>query len=764
MEQKYTSYKETSIKDFLRPILNHKIGFLTILAVSTAIALFYIFTSSYIYRTDATIEIKETKQTPTRDLLLSVLSGGSIVNLDTEMDLLKSRYMVGRALNHIPYKVSYYKKEGLKYIELYKNSPFKVRVLAVKKNSIFGKRIKLIVKDDRTFVLLYGENFLSKLGITDNFEYKNLHKFGENIDLGDVIIKIEKKGKIEKGEYSFQINDKLSFISRILPNLHVFKTSKDSYLVKVAYQDTVPLRAQEFVNALTTEYIKQTIKNKTSSAEQQLKFINKQLEIINKNLKDAEVKLENFKKEKRLMDLETEINTTIQKLSQFDTKLAELEIKERLINELYNTVIENGIENISPQAYGINDPVLISLVDRLNKALERKKELLAEYTEMHPDVQKINEKIKSIRSSIKSAIFSLRAEIQNQKQAVINIIKRYDELLRKLPENEREFVNLKRRYIVNEKIYSYLLEKKVETSMAKAAVVANNRIIDKAILPRTPIKPKKPIILAIGLLVGLMLGTFYGYVREFLNDTVKTKEDIEKLSTLPIVGLVPKVSRRKLKKKILSIKEPNSIFTEAIRKIRANLQVLFPKGEKGEKIVITSNIDNEGKTTLAVNLAPILSSPDKKVILLDLDIRKPKVHEYFKLQKPEGILDVLIGRKSIDQVIKKTHIKNLDIIPVGKVNSNSSDFFISQKLKEVLNTLEERYDYIVIDAPPIDLVADTILLMKDSDVSLVVLKAGYSKKAFIQNIDKLANEYKIKNIAYVLNYIKPKDIYYGYKY
>ena len=764
MDKEKVEIKETNIREFLRPILLHKIGFFVIFFLFVGLAILYITITSPVYRADALLEIKEVEQKPTSDIILSALSGGSVVNLDTEIDYLKSRYMISKALNHIDYKVSYYQHNGLKKLELYKSSPFKVKILAKKDNLIYGTPIYIKVNSPDSFELYYGGSILSNLGITDSFTYKKEHKFGENIDIGSAILRIEKKGDIQNGIYSFTVNNKLGLIGKFSSNLQVYKTSKDSYLVKIVYHDNVPLRAKEFVNALADEYIKQTIKNKTLAAEQKLNFINEQLQIINENLKNSEVQLENFKKQNRLVDFSTEVNTIITKLSQFDTKLAELEVKERLINELYNTVIENGVEQISPTAFGIQDTVLISLIDRLNQAIEKKKELLSEYTELHPDVQKTNEKIDSIRASIKSSIVSLKNEVKNQKEAIKSIIARYDNILRNLPSTEREFINLKRRYLVNEKIYSYLLEKKVEASIAKAAVVANNKVVDYAVLPSSPVKPKKPIILAIGILVGLMLGSFYGYVREFLDDSVKTKEDIERLSTIPVIGIIPKISKRKLKKNILSFREQNSVFAEAIRKIRANLQFLSPEDKKGKKILITSTVGDEGKTTLAVNLAPILSFADKKVVLLDLDMRKPKVNEYFNINTSEGITDVLIGRRPLSQVIKKTAIKNLDVIPVGKIPPNPGDMLVSKKLQEILKELEEKYDFIVIDSPPIGLVADTILLMKDMDVSLIVVRAGYSKRIFIKNTDKLVKDYNIKNVGYVLNYVKPSEIYYGYGY
>ncbi len=759
-------YKETDIKEFFRPITYHKLGVILIFLVSVGLALLYINITTPLYQTDSKIEITEASQSAaTKDIVLSALTGGNIVNIDTEIDIIKSRSLVGKAIEKLGYQVSYFQKDGLKNKELYKNSPFIVKVYAVRNPEIYSKIFQIVPIGDNKFKLIAKEGLLSKIGLKDDFRYSQVHKFGELIDLGLGIIKVEPTIDVPKNVYFFKLNTKEGVVSSVLSRLDVIKASKDSYILKIIYRDNVPQRAYEFVNTLIDQYMKQNIELKTLEASKKLQFIDSQLKEINKNLKDAEVKLTNFKKSNKIMDISSEAQTTIQKLSEFDKKLAELRIKQRLIDNLYNYIIKsNNLETISIASFGISDPVLSSLIERLNKAIEEKTALLVEFTELHPDVQKQTQKIESLKSQIKLAIENMKNEIKNQISATQSIINRYENFLSKLPESEREFINLKRKFLINEKVYSFLLEKRVEASITKAATISKNRIVDRAIMPTSPIKPKKAIILAIGVVFGMMLGVFYGYAREFLDDTVKSKEDIERLTTLPILGLIPAISKRKLEKKIYVLKEPNSPFAEALRQVRTNIQFMV-KGKEGNKsILISSTVGNEGKSTITANLSAILHSTAKNVIVIDLDLRKPKLHDYFGLPNSKGITDLLLGKLSVEETIKRTSIENLDIITVGTIPPNPGDLLLSDRFKEILNSLKEKYEYVIIDSPPIGSVSDTVFLMNEVDLSLIVFRSGYSKRIFAQILDKKVNEYGIKNVGIVLNGVDMKEFKYSYGY
>jgi hypothetical protein len=318
MEREKIYVKETNFRDLLRPIMAHKIGFFVILSITVLGSIWYLLTATPIYQTDATIRIKETPQAQTKDIIISALSGSGSINLDTEIDILRSRYMISKALENINYKVNYFKRTLFKDVEIYKNPPFTVNIIEKNDKTLDGTFINFRPVDEQSFEISYGGSLIAGLGLIDDFKYKKIHKYGEPVNLGSVVISIQKNGNLENDTYRFKLNDKASVINAIQSKLQIYKTSKESHLIKIVYQDNVPQRAKEFVDALTKKYIQQTIEEKTLSATQQLKFINQQLDIINRNLRESEVKLENFKKENRLMDIGTETNVIIQKLSVVD--------------------------------------------------------------------------------------------------------------------------------------------------------------------------------------------------------------------------------------------------------------------------------------------------------------------------------------------------------------------------------------------------------------------------------------------------------------
>ncbi len=767
MENQQKEIERFSFKELLSPIFKYKYGAIIVFILFVGVSIFYINIATPVYKTYATIEVSESSSKgASRDILLDALVGESVVNLETEIDLIKSRYIISKAIENIPYKVQYFKKDGLKLIELYRNTPFKVYVYTVKNTDVYRIPFKIRVIDKNTFELSVKPSLKNKiLGRKEGIEYKGIHKFGEKIDIGPVILSIKKIKNIEpNGEYIFKLNTKLAFVEKVKKHLYVHKTSQDSYLIKIEYTDNVPKRAAEVVNSIAKTYLKQTINLKTLEASTKLKFIDEQLNKISKNLKESEVKLSNFKKENNLIDLEKESEVIIQKLSDVDKRLAELRIRENAVNTLYEYVKEGkDLSSLPVSSVGINDPVLVSLVNKLNDAKIRLKELLVEYTDNHPDVIKEKDTITKLENDIRYAVNSLKAELDAQKLALKNLMSQYEDVLKTLPENERRFIELKRRFIINEKIYSYLLEKKVEASIAKAATISKNRVIDSAIEPTYPVKPKKPIILILGGFLGLFFGVMYTYLRDFLNDTIQSDEDIRKISSLPILGIIPKVKSRILRKGVYVLKDPKSIFAEAFRLIRLNIRFLNPKKEI-KTILVTSTIEKEGKTTIAVNLSGVFALTNKKVIIIDLDLRKPNIHNFFNIKNEKGVTDYILGQISLDQAIRKTDSKNLDIIPAGIIPPNPSELLLSDKVKELISELREKYDYVVIDSPPIGRVADSLLLMNDSDASIVVLRANYSKKLFVSFIDKKVKELDLKNVGFILNAATKKNISYQYGY
>ena len=337
---------------------------------------------------------------------------------------------------------------------------------------------------------------------------------------------------------------------------------------------------------------------------------------------------------------------------------------------------------------------------------------------------------------------------------ITKLIDREESKLDVIPSVERDFTDTLRSFQVLEQVLNTLLEKRAEAQIAKASIVSSVEIMDEALVPNKPIFPKAPQIYAIGAGVGISLGILLVLLLGLLKNTITYKEEVENLTLTPLIGVVRR-SQQSLKNeypKLQIIDNPKSALSESIRAIRTNLQ--FISADKKSKIIsITSTISGEGKSFIIINLGGIISMLNRKVVILDMDLRKPKLHHSFGLNNTKGISTFLVGKSELSDILMKTEYENLDVIPSGPIPPNPAELIQTFRMELLLLELKKTYDYILIDTPPIGLVTDGAVLLKMSDVSLYVLRADYSKKAFASIPEQLIEDHKVKNLYCILNSI-----------
>ncbi|OQX59734.1 MAG: hypothetical protein B5M52_02485 [Helicobacteraceae bacterium 4484_230] len=296
--------------------------------------------------------------------------------------------------------------------------------------------------------------------------------------------------------------------------------------------------------------------------------------------------------------------------------------------------------------------------------------------------------------------------------------------------------------------------KRAETAILSSSTVSKTRIIDEALLPTRPIKPKRVLIIIVGFVLGFIVGIALAFLRELLDDTVKSAEEIERLTNIPLYGTIPLIKGKKF----------TSAFLESFRVLRTNLEFI-PMGKRYQTIVVTSSVSGEGKTTITTNLGIILGKGDKKVIILDLDLRRAQLSHHFGLSNRIGLSTLLSGKHSLDEVIQRTDEKGLSIIAAGPTPPNPSELIMSAKAEELVEKLRKVYDYIIFDTPPAGLVTDAMILMNKADVSLMVVKANYSKKDFIKGLNRMIGDFNIKHVGIVINGVDLGGSYgHGYGY
>ena len=702
------------------------------------------------YEATATVEVGMEQRGSSKDALSAAMSPG-IMNAATEMEIIRSRKLSGRILKKVDFAHRYYTTKRFKEVELYKDSPFQVAMnkgfdISFDLHPVNAEHYRLVVTDAKD------ENETA-------WGYDEILPYDKEIVTEHFHLNIIKSSAVQEVKYRFVVMNPEDIRDIVQERVSVSQPSEYATILEISYTDNIALRAQEAANALAEAYLKQNIEKKTKEESLKLDFIDKQLDRITENLKSSAIKLEEFKRSANTVNLSAKAEKIIRHMGESEVKLEEMSIQEGMLKKLYKQVKSGKrLETISIISTGKDGATLSHMIKQLQDAIIKKRILREDYTALYPEVRKLTKTIKQLKKLIVSTIKNLSENIEDRKKLLSQSIAQQQKILNKLPADERMFGQLQSKFAVNERIYSSLLEKRSQSAIIKASTVSKNRVIDLAILPKEPIKPERELIVLLGLVLGLIMGIILAFLRAFLNNRIKSEEDITEGTDVPIIGTVPHMGRDKDRIKVFL--SPKSSVAEAYRNIRTNLQFMQIKG-KPHVIALTSTVGGEGKTSCCINLGGIMSMSDKKTIILNLDMRKPTMHEKFGLQNKVGMSNLLSGAASLSDVIQHTEYENLDIIASGPIPPNPNELIQSEFMLKVIEKLKEIYDVIIMDTPPIGLVADARILMHYADTSIYVLRADYSEKAYFRSVNALAKE-EIGSFTILLNDVKSTHGGYGY--
>jgi len=756
---------EIDLKEVFKTISKYKISIIFITIIFLIGSSIFAYYKPNIYSTSTTIEIIEDSGGASSTDFMMKAFGGNSVNIDNDIAVLESRFIIQKALESLNLTTNYYSFNTLnKKTELYKDSPFIVNI-EILEDIIYSKTFELIPNNKNTFKLVlkplkkYSLKYLlnkydmKALKDADKISYSKIHKYGEKIVTPWFTFTIEKISEINMGKFTFNFNGKDYLYDIYAGGLSISTVSEFSSVLRLTYQDNVSLRAKEILNAISTSYIDQSIVQKSKVAELTIGFIDSQLNDINTKLKSTESNLENFKRKNEVTSLSAKAEISSTKLAEYESQRTELQTEINILTNLKRFINKNkDLTGLTIGAINFADKSLSTLVINLQTITNNKNNLLVDFTELHPEVQKLTKNILTMKRSIKTALKNNLNQLYQRRSDLNRMIKKLNKKLESLPSQEKQMARLSRPLLVNEKIYEYLLQKKAETAIMKSSTISKSRVLDAARENSAPIKPKRKLIIIVGLILGLIVGIALAFLREFLIYTIQNAEEIEKLTSIPIYGTVP-LSKDDLTK---------NVFLEAFRNIRTNLQ--FLPGNKENKIIsITSSVSGEGKTTITAALSEILARGDKKVIMLDLDLRKASLHNEFDINNNIGMSNYLTLQNTLEEVTKETDIFGLEIITTGPLPPNPSELILSPMFTELLDRLKEKYDYIIIDTPPAGLVTDAVIIMNYSDISLAVVRSQYTRKEFVKNIDRMSKEHSSSKMGIILNAtIIGKEYGYGY--
>lgn len=667
---------------------------------------------------------------------------------EAEKMVIQSKTVLKNAIISLQYPVSFYHKEKFSLTELYPLKPIDIMIIENLQSTNANPYFEFHRLNNHQYRLTYSLN---------DKDYSKEFLFGQIVYLPGLKFKI--KGSQTNQPLTFKFNTTESLVQRLESALKIDELP-NSNLLSLHLVAENPRLAVDLLNANLNAYLKFDKSRRLVSLSQTKNFIDTLLQEMSSNLKASGQAVSAFQARHQFLNVPA---NAIDKLSEYELETYSLDFENNRLSVFQASLKDyKNIQQLPqlPNTRVKENPIHKS-INSINELLLKKQDALNFYTANAPIMKRIEEQITALISTLNRNIEEQKRENQLASQNLTGIITRIKNNFNQAPDAERALTDLQNHFNVNQKVYSYLAEKKLEAQISNAAVVPGAMIIDRADYPEKPVYPIKKNIYTLFVLAGAAAALVLIYILRTLNPYIYHYETVQALASVPIIGVIGAV---KLKKStdfeaIPMLDHPGSMFSESIRVIRSNLNFL-PTAGVNKSICITSDSSGEGKSFISANLAASISLLGKRVLLIAADLRKPRLQLIFNPGNVKGLSHYLCGQAEIKEIIVNTPYPYIDFIPAGPIPPNPSELLHTDQMKLLLTEVKDRYDYIIIDTAPIGLVTDGIPLIQLTDITLFIIRAGVSGHESALSPEKLQREFKLQNIAIVLNAFK-NDRFYG---
>ena len=762
-------------------ILNWK-WFVLSLIICMGAAHIYLRYATPIYQSAAKLLIKDDEGSRSSfkggNSIMSATNLGIISNsngIDNEMEILKSRTLAQQTVYDLKLYVNYRHEGKLKDHVLYGDQEVNIDMDLEHLKKLNAPMNLKITREGRNYHVT-GSYYVP----IDNNSFKpeavNIDKTFSALP-ATIGTRVGVVRFTQNGNYMLRDGESLKATmiapeiaaGKYVGNLNVTESSKTTTIVDLVLNDEIPQRAIDYLKQLAIVYNRQANEDKNEIAVRTEQFINQRLEKINAELGSTEGQLENYKKRNNMVELKTNATQAVANADQYAQKLSEANTQVALLDELtkYMNEPSNRHQPI-PSNVGLSDASATSLINEYNKIALQRNQLLHSASENSPTVTPLTAQLDDLNSSIKRAMTQARAGLKIQRNSIAAQAGKYEGQINNTPEQERMLTQIGRQQEVKSGLYLMLLQKREENSISLAATADKGKLIDTPVFTGK-VTPKNSIIMLIALILGLAIPAGILFLLEFFRYKIEGHNDVEKLTNLPIIADVAIASERaKTKADIVVHENKNNLMEEIFRSLRTNLQFLLKQHDK--VIMFTSTTSGEGKTFIASNVAISFALLGKKVILVGLDVRKPRLAELFEIDDHHhGITNLLVKDEVNwsdvkEQIIPSGINDKLDILMAGPVPPNPGELVTRESLDQTMEQLKEHYDYILIDTAPVGLVTDTLALGRISNATVYVCRADFTQKASFGLINSLSMEKKLPNMSIVLNGVDLSKKKYGYYY
>lgn len=652
--------------------------------------------------------------------------------VETEVELIKSHTLIEKALEELNFDVTYSRIGKLKSTELYHNNPFTINYTNTGSH-LFDKDFHIKILNKKEYIFN-----------PENENGGTRHLFGDTLQITNAKLCIQLNKDVSnitgfhlEDLYGFKVHSVEKQIKEITSRyLDITAKDKNIPIIRISYMNASPEKAADFVNKLCDIYIEDYVGHKSFAAKKTLSFLDEQINRVHIALTTAESELERYKQKNDVVNTRQETETELRKIADMKVQLANLEMNEVAITQL-NSYINSGeyYKELAPN-FGFGDLVYTELVKKLQIYNDQHKELLLKYTATHPKVKNIEQKIDEIKVFIKESIATSERDITAKRQEIEKKIVIAETFFEVIPEREKKLHILEREFHLQESMYNFLSDKRMEAAIAESASISFHRILQKAEPAAKPTTPNTVLIMFVSGLLSLIGGITIIFIKELFSSTVKSKHDIEKHSATPLCGIVKTYDKN----------------DEDIETLYASLNLEYKLHHGRYVLAFHSAISGEGKSFLCSKLAEVIAKSGLKVCLIDLNLRKPNLHQIQKTENTTGVSEFIAGETDFKHCIQPTSTENLFVMPSGNVEKHSPLSIINHtNFSNRIAEIRAHFDICIIDTPASTNAIDSISVMQQADINIYIARARFTKRIYLKNPDLIAEEHQIKGIKYLLN-------------
>ena len=749
------------------------------MALALGIAfIFYKYTPAK-YRVGATVKINIQETTPADQFgnMEGLRLAPPPKDFENELLVLGSSSIIENVVKNLNLTTTYYVKDKYFKQEIYKSSPYFVELTEDHLQTLFS----IIILNETEFRITMDEKNIEIYRYTNHsvayelpeLEIDETYRFGELIENPHMSFKIILNSEFDINtaldrKYLFSLSALYDQIGIMQSTLAIEPASEESTVAYVNITGNNIAKSVDFLNSLFDNYIFRNLEKKNFLATNTIDYIEDQLASISDSLLFTEQQLQDFKRNYQVLDIADKANRLYAQLDEYETRQRDLERQNTYYSQIqeYFTRNMNSSDLLAPSSMGIEDPVINTLIGQLTTSNNERNTLIANNQQLSPAFATLNSTIESLKTSISENIRYSISNTQVQLNEVKGRISLINAEINKLPQRQRELIGIERQFNLNSEIYTYLLQKRAEAQIIKVSNLPDSEIIE---FPKYQGKsfPDATVTFALAIFLGLMIPIAIIFLRSFFNETVRTREDVERISPYPVLSEILHHTSSAFQNVVTEF--PLSPTTESFRSIRTSL-ILQSADRTSKVILLTSSINDEGKSFCSLNLATSFTSLKQPIILVNLDMRKPDIFvDKLGTEPLVSIHSYLSENAKLDDLIMNTEIPNLDYIASSEINADPIEMLASQKFGELIQRLREYYAYIIIDTPPIGPVGDAFVVMQYSDINLFISRANYTNWKFMKKKLLELNQKKYENVHVILNDVRPKWLsgpttYYTYTY